>query len=29
MNGIIICLLRAYPVNAVGLYSYEWLKNIF
>lgn len=27
-SGILICLLRAYPVNAVGLYSYEKIKNI-
>ena len=26
-NGLLICLLRAYPVNAVGLYTYEYLKN--
>ena len=26
-KGLYICVLRAYPVNAVGLYSYEYIKN--
>lgn len=26
-NGISICLLRSYPVNAIGFYSYEYIIN--
>ena len=26
-KGLSICVLRAYPVNAVGLYTYEYIKN--
>ena len=26
-KGLFICILRAYPVNAIGLYSYEYIKN--
>lgn len=28
-NGMFICIFRAYTVNAVGLYSYEYIKNFF
>jgi hypothetical protein len=26
-RGLFVCILRAYPVNAIGLYSYEFIKN--
>jgi solute carrier family 25 carnitine/acylcarnitine transporter 20/29 len=28
-KGMFICIIRAYPVNAIGLYSYEYIKTFF
>jgi solute carrier family 25 (mitochondrial carnitine/acylcarnitine transporter), member 20/29 len=28
-KGMIICIIRAYPVNAIGLYAYEYIKTFF